>query len=197
MFCNLNDAFCNICDLEQTQQNCVYDNIVNDGVDVKKDHIPKNMFTAQGDYYEYSPMQYSDDVINQTNSILDGEEYDKCANVDNINKNGKDECNNKKCVNKTNCDTVKLNGSDLESINKQILKLSKKQSSDLNVKQIIKDAIKEHFEDEIKKNKKISTKTKFIHNIFNSDIISVFLITFIGLIIILLLDILVRISRKL
>jgi hypothetical protein len=201
MYCDLNDAYGNICDLTQSQTDCVYDNIVNDGVDIKKDHIPRNMFTAQGDYYEYSPIQYNEDIINQTNAILDNDTCEKGTTIAELRKQQNNI--NKSCVQCPQEDTPKLVPNNDNKENKNSLKISGKyieqETLEKKMKKIIQDVMKEHFTDSQKPDSKAIKQHNYsrFHSLINSDIVDAVLITFIGIIILFLLDILVRISKKL
>lgn len=239
MYCNLNDAYNDTCDLTQSGNDCVYDNIVNDGVNVKgnyketygenigtdendernnnvnynvsgsssidanngmetfdsvknasvptKEYIPRNMFTAQGDYQEYSPISKEEELIKQQDlEILS--EINKSsdaasrrigtpiASLKNQVKNKK-QCTCKKCK-------CYKEDTDLEESLKK-----KNQENNKTIEKIVKEQFKNMWN-----NKKSSSNTT---SFISADIRDGILITFIGIMILFLLDILVRISKKL
>lgn len=201
MYCDLSNAYENICDLTHSQTNCVYDNIVNDGVDTTKDNIPRNMFTAQGDYYEYSPIHYSEDVINKTNAILDGDADEKGTPIEELIK--KQELDEKMCAVCRPNDSPQNNSVRIGNENKNVASKNyehnlEQETSNVRIKKIVRDAIEEHFTNS--KSPRTDRRPHFssqFSSIINSDIIDAMLITFIGVIIIFLLDILIKISKKL
>ena len=177
MYCELDDAYNTASDLLQSQKNCVYDNIIHDDDSIIEQCKPKNIFTAQGDFKPFESLEetygFNSNVSNELTQF-GGTTIDniqtKTPNTNNANTETKSYFENKNTI--TQKDEEK-----------------------------IRHIVNESFNDIMKKNKppnshELETRKK-IHKIFTPEIRDGVILTFVGVLILFLLDILVRISKNL
>lgn len=169
MYCDLNDAYRDTYDLTQSREDCVYDNIVND----KSVCFPRNMFSAQGEYSSVEEPKIPPTIEIEQSLASEEKKEDVLMAGTPINA--------LKNISETQKDTSCKIGttSDIKKIPK---KYSKKSSNVLTLDE--EDHPRYQIREGFSKN-------------FMNDLKDGIFITLIGIMVLFLLDILARISRKL
>lgn len=224
MYCSLDDAYNTASDLLQSRRDCVYDNIVKDDTSIMEQCRPTDMFTAQGEFKPYSSLDDTNIMCGTT--IKQFEQCDEIGGtpIDLLTSKRQNTQHNNapvpisgsgipeysfdklshSCDNSKNKEVSKKPVSEPAKVtqNKTLYELS---SDSLpltrNEEDQIRYIVNESFQDMLAKNKlqkqihKQSSRKQ--RNWLSSDYRDGILITFIGILILFMLDILVRICKKL
>lgn len=199
MFCSLDDAYNTASDLLQEKHDCVYDNIMKEDTDIIEQCRPNNMFTTQGEFKQYdgisefNEIQKSHTEQNEYPNELGGTPIDTLIQKKQSDKNYAP-VQKKKKQNDIDYDEIP----EYSIPNKNSLKNKEKVTMTADDEDKIRHIVKESFHDIIAKNNQTNNKlTNKINTMLSSYIGDGMIITFIGILILFLLDILVRISKKL
>jgi hypothetical protein len=170
MYCDIDTAYNTPSDLTQSRNDCVYDNIINDKSEEIKKYHPENIFTAQGEYKPYQELEktYGTSlVVNQPMNRENGE-------------------NEGTLITDIRPESLPI----VPSTPNHILT----HADENQIRNIVNDSFYHAFE----KSKKIPQK-KIINtkHVIPSEVRDGIILTFIGILLLFLLDLLIRISRKL
>ena len=201
----LNNALNTATDLLHSQQNFLYDDIIKDDDSILEQCKPKNMFTAQG---EFKPYSYADDmqnmnrggtpidVLRQKTPIMNLTNSNSLDNQSEMEKIHNAEARN---IENRQIPQFSINGSKSEHQKSNTEDKKDIPLSDEHIKTIVQNSFHE-LVNKTKKSKTRNNKTNIINTAFTnirfSDIRDAMLITFIGILIIFILNIIVRIGRK-
>lgn len=208
MYCELNDAYNTATDLLHSQQNCVYDDIIKDDDSIIEQCKPKNMFTAQG---EFKPYSYEDDMQNMNRGGTPIEVLRQKTPIMNLtNSNSIDNKSELEAIH--NAETRNIENRQIPSFSINGSKSNRQKSEDKKEIPLsderIKTIVQNSFHELVNKAKKIKqprngktniitdTMTKTFASTHFADIRDAMFITFIGILIIFILNIIVRIGRK-
>lgn len=219
MYCSLDDAYNTASDLLQSRQDCVYDNIVKDDTSIMEHCRPTDMFTAQGEFKPYSALGEMNDACGTT--IKQFEHHDELGGTPINSLTPKQQnaqrnyapalMSDNNSVPEYAFDKTHKKSSERTKTKEESPPLQNKTyyhlSGETNDKSVltrgeedqIRYIVNESFHDILAKNKlqkqvhRQSRKTDWLSTSYRDGL----LITFIGVLILFILDILVRISKKL